>query len=390
MSKLTLIATSSFGLESVVAQELTAMGYTDLKVENGKVEFTGDERDIARCNLHLRCAERVLWKAAEFTATDFEELYQGTKKVPWEKIIPLDGKMHVTGKSIKSKLFSVPDCQSIVKKAVVEAMKRKYHWLDQFPEDGPVYKIEIAFLKDMAALTIDTSGAGLHKRGYRLGRGDAPLRETLAAAIILLSRWEASRIFADPLCGSGTIPIEAALIGRNIAPGLKRKFVSEEWPSIPPKIWRELRDEASAAIKDVSLTIFASDIDKNVFRSARENAQNAGVIDNIIFQKKPLEEFSSQKKYGCIVCNPPYGERLGDRKEAEALYKVMGDVFSGLDTWSFFVLTAHPEFQQHFGKEATKNRKLYNGMIKCYLYQYFGPLPGKREKEISEFKEQED
>jgi putative N6-adenine-specific DNA methylase len=357
--------------------ELQRMGYTDLKVENGRVEFTGDERDIVRCNLWLRCAERLLLKMAEFQATDFEELFQGTLKVPWEKMIPLDGKMHVTGKSIKSKLFSVPDCQSIVKKAVVEAMKRKYHWLDQFPEDGPVYKIEIAFLKDTATLTIDTSGAGLHKRGYRLGRGDAPLRETLAAAMILLSRWDPSRIFADPLCGSGTIPIEAALIGRNIAPGLKRKFVSEDWPNIPSKLWSALRDEASAAIKDVPLSIFASDIDTGVFRSARENAENAGVLDNIVFQKKPIEEFSSKKKYGCIVCNPPYGERIGDRRQAEELYKEMGKVFSKLDTWSFFILTAHPEFQKHFGTDASKNRKLYNGMIKCHLYQYFGPLPGR-------------
>ncbi len=382
MPRYTLIATSSFGLESVVAQELKEMGYAYLRVENGKVEFSGDERDIARCNLNLRCAERLLLKMAEFPATDFEDLYQGTRKVQWEKMIPLDGKMHVTGKSIKSKLFSVPDCQSIVKKAVVEAMKRKYHWLDQFPEDGPVYKIEIAFLKDIATLTIDTSGAGLHKRGYRQGRGGAPLRETLAAAIVLLSRWDHSRIFVDPLCGSGTIPIEAALIGRNIAPGLKRKFVSEEWPNISSKIWSDLRAEASAAVKDLPLSIFASDIDTGVFRSARENARNAGVLDNIVFQKKPIEEFSSKKKYGCIVCNPPYGERLGDRKEAEALYTEMGKVFSKLETWSFFVLTAHPEFQKFLGRDATKNRKLYNGMIKCYLYQYFGPLPGKRGEDI--------
>ena len=381
MSKFTLIATSSFGLESVVALELKGMGYIDLKVENGRVEFTGDARDIVRCNLWLRCAERLLLKMAEFPATDFEELYQGTLKVPWENIIPENGKMHVTGKSVKSKLFSVPDCQSIVKKAVVEAMKRKYPRA-LFPEDGPVYKIEIGILKDTATLTVDTSGAGLHKRGYRLGRGDAPLRETLAAAIILLSRWDPSRIFADPLCGSGTIPIEAALIGRNIAPGLKRGFVSEEWPNIPSRIWSAQRDEASAAIRDVPLSIFASDIDTGVFRSARENAENAGVTDNIVFQKKPVEEFSSKKKYGCIVCNPPYGERIGDPKETEALYTEMGKVFSKLETWSFFILTAHPEFQKYFGTDATKNRKLYNGMIKCHLYQYFGPLPGRSDKNI--------
>ncbi len=381
MSLYTLIATTSFGIESIAARELQSLGYDDLKLENGRVTFTGDERDIVKCNLWLRCADRLLLKMTEFRALDFEELYQGVLQIPWEKLIPENGKMHVVGKSIKSKLFSVPDCQSITKKAVVEAMKRKYS-RSQFPEDGPVYKIEVALLKDTVTITVDTSGAGLHKRGYRQGKGDAPLRETLAAALVLLSRWTPDRIFSDPLCGSGTIAIEAALIGRNIAPGLNRAFAAEEWPSIPKKIWKTLRDEARESIKDSPLSILASDIDKNVFRKARENAANAGVADDITFQKKPVDEFSTKKKYGCIICNPPYGERLGDRKQAEKLYKSMGKAFTRLDTWSYFILSAHPEFQKHFGEISTKNRKLYNGKIKCYLYQYFGPLPGMNKQPL--------
>jgi putative N6-adenine-specific DNA methylase len=376
MSKYNIIATSAFGLEAVVASELKKLGYNDLKTEDGKVIFTGDERDIARCNLWLRCADRVLIRMAEFKAMDFEELYQGALAVPWEKYIPEDGKMHVTGKSIKSKLYSVPDCQSIVKKAVIEGMKRKYN-RSEFSETGPLYKIEIALLKDKAVLTIDTSGDGLHKRGYAEKRGEAPLRETLAAALVLLSRWEPSRVLADPLCGSGTIAIEAALIGKNIAPGLNRSFVSETWQWIPKKIWINLRAEAKLEINQKEFMIFASDIDDKVFRQARENAKKAGIEDKITFQKKPLEEFSSKKKYGCIICNPPYGERLGDKKIAEKLYTAMGQIYANLDTWSFFSLTSHEDFQKYFGKKATKNRKLYNGKLKCYFYQYFGPLPGK-------------
>ncbi len=380
MPKYTLIATTSFGLESIIANELKGLGYFDLKTENGKVSFSGDDRDIVRCNLWLRCADRLQLKMAEFPVMDFEELFQGTLKVPWEKLIPENGKMHVVGKSVKSKLFSVPDCQSIVKKAVVEGMKRKYQ-RSLFPEDGPVYKIQISILKDTATLTIDTSGPGLHKRGYRQGKGEAPIRETLAAAMVLISKWDPSRVFADPLCGSGTIPIEAALIGKNIAPGLNRKFAAEEWPTIPKKIWNTLRYEAAEAINNKPLSIFASDIDKPVFLRAKENAKNADISDYIDFQRKPLEEFSSSAKHGCIVCNPPYGERLSDRAGVEELYKKMGQTFSSLDTWSFFILSSHSEFQKYFGTISDKNRKLYNGKIKCYLYQYFGPLPKYRQND---------
>lgn len=374
MSQYTLIATSAFGMESIVARELSFLGYKNLKTENGKVEFSGDEYDIVRCNLWLRTADRVLLKMAEFTALDFEELYQGTLSVPWDSLIPEHGKMHVVGKSINSKLFSVPDCQSIVKRAVVDVMSRKYrkNW---FPENGPVYKIEISLLKDTAVLTIDTSGAGLHKRGYREDSGIAPLRETLAAALIQLSRWTPDRILADPFCGSGTIPIEAALIGRNIAPGLFRSFISEEWPSMPAKIWKNVREEALSAVNNTELAIYASDIDGRVFKKARENASKMMLENAILFEKKPVEEFSSRKKYGCIITNPPYGERLGDRSEAERLYGILGELYTRLQTWSFFVLSSHTEFETYFKQKSDKNRKLYNGKIKCYLHQYLGPLP---------------
>ncbi len=377
MSKLNLIATSSFGMESVAADELRELGYNDLKISNGRVDFTGDETDIAKCNIRLRCSERVLLKMAEFPAMDFEELFQGTLAVPWEKFIPLNGFMHVTGKSVKSQLFSVPDCQAIVKKAVVESMKRM-HKINLFPEDGAHYKIEISMLNDMAVLSLDTSGNGLHKRGYRLAKGEAPLRETLAAGILRLSRWNPRRIFADPLCGSGTIAIEAAMLARNIAPGLLRAFAAEEWEFIPEKIWKTAREEASDLIKDSDCTIFASDIDAGVFDAARDNAVRAGVEKNIIFQRKPVEEFSSAKSGGCIVTNPPYGERLSDISHAAELYKVLGRIFNSLDEWSYFILSSHEEFAKNFGRKPDKNRKLYNGKIKTYLYSYYGNYTSKK------------
>ncbi|TDT60949.1 THUMP domain-containing class I SAM-dependent RNA methyltransferase [Fonticella tunisiensis] len=373
----TLIATSTFGLESIVAQELRNLGYDNLKVENGKITFTGNEMDIALCNIWLRTADRVLIKIDEFRAETFEELFQNTLKINWGEIIPQNGKMHVVGKSVKSTLFSVSDCQAIVKKAIVESMKRKYN-VDWFPEDGPVYKIEVALLKDIATLTIDTSGPGLHKRGYRELAGEAPLKETLAAALVLLSRWDPSRILADPFCGSGTIAIEAALIGKNIAPGLNRSFVSEHWPQIPKEVWEDIRRDARNRINKEKFRILASDIDGRILKTARKNALKAGVEEYIAFQKLSVEEFSSKKKYGCIICNPPYGERLGEIKEIEKLYKEMGRVFSKLESWSYFILTAHPDFQKLFGRKADKNRKLYNGRILCYYYQYYGPLPPKR------------
>lgn len=364
-----LIATATFGLESIVAKELKELGYDDLTVENGRVTFEGDERDIAICNMWLRTADRVLIEAGEFKAESFEELFEGTKALDFGSIISQNGFMHVEGKSVKSKLHSVPDCQSIVKKAVVESMKKKYN-VEHFTEDGPEYKIEISLLKDIATLTIDTSGAGLHKRGYRENAGAAPMKETLAAAMVLISKWEPSRLLVDPMCGSGTIPIEAALIGKNIAPGLHRKFVCEDWDMMPSNIFEEIRKHAGSSINNKEFVIQASDKDGRVFNTARANAEKAGVSEYINFQKVPVESFSSKKKYGVIITNPPYGERLGEKNEVESLYKNVGEVYRRLNKWSLYLITSYEEFEKCFGQKSDKNRKLYNGRLKCYLYQY--------------------
>ena len=373
----TLIATSTFGLEKVVANELKELGYDDLKIENGKVTFEGDEMDIVTCNMWLRTADRVLIQMAEFKAETFEELFQGTLAVNWGDIIPITGFMHIVGKSVKSKLFSVPDCQSIVKKAVVEAMKRKYR-RDLFSEDGAEYKIEVGILKDIVTLTLDTTGPGLHKRGYREMAGVAPMKETLAAALVLLSKWEPSRLLADPFCGSGTIAIEAAMIAKNIAPGLNRSFVCEQWDIISQDLWEDIRKYARNSINDKEFKIMASDIDGRVLQTARVNAKKAGVEEYISFQKLDVKDFSSKKRYGFIITNPPYGERIGELKEVEALYKVMGEVFQNLYDWSYFVITSYEGFEKCFGKKSDKNRKLYNGRLKCYYYQYFGKDPEKK------------
>lgn len=366
----TLIATATFGLEKVVANELKELGYEDLIVENGKVTFTGDEMDIVTCNMWLRTADRVLIKMAEFKAETFEELFQGTLKVNWGDIIPIDGFMHVTGKSVKSKLFSVPDCQSIVKKAVIESMRKRYG-RSMFPESGAEYKIEVALLKDIVTLTLDTSGSGLHKRGYREHAGIAPMKETLAAALVLLSKWDSSKTLADPFCGSGTIAIEAAMIGKNMAPGLNRKFVSEDWKVIPSELWSDIRKHAKSCVNNKEFRILASDINGSVLETARENAKKAGVEDYIAFQKLDVKDFSSKKRYGFMITNPPYGERIGEEVEVEQLYKVMGNVERGLKDWSYFVITSNEKFEKCFGRKSDKNRKLYNGRLKCYYYQYF-------------------
>lgn len=380
MPYLELIATSTFGLEAVVAQEVKELGYQDVTVENGRVTFTGDWEALCRANLWLRVADRVRLKVGEFKALTFDELFEQTKALPWPELIPEDAEFPVEGKSIKSELFSVPDCQAIVKKAVVESMKKKYkrQWFD---EKGPLYKIEVALLKDTATLTIDTSGAGLHKRGYREAASYAPLKETLAAALVKLAHWRPNMILVDPFCGSGTIPIEAALIGQNAAPGMNREFVSENWPNIPRKLWRRARKEThEAASFEQPLEIIGTDIDHKVLRVARRNAFEAGVDQAIHFQQMPFNEFRSRKKYGKIICNPPYGERLGELQEAEKIYKEMGKAFKEFDTWSFYVLTSYGDFEKLFGKKATKKRKLYNGNIKVDYYQYFGPKPQKKKK----------
>ncbi|EOC99242.1 THUMP domain-containing class I SAM-dependent RNA methyltransferase [Caldisalinibacter kiritimatiensis] len=378
MGKIELIATTTFGLEAVVKRELLNLGYEDLKVENGKVTFIGDESDIAKANLWLRSADRVLLKMGEFKALSFEELFEKTKALPWDEWITEDGEFTVIGKSVKSQLYSVPDCQSIVKKAVVEKLKTKYN-TEWFKEDGPKFTIQVALLKDVATLTIDTSGDGLHKRGYRPKASEAPIKETLASALVQLSYWNKDRLLLDPFCGSGTIPIEAAMIGKNIAPGLHRSFASEKWPRIGKDVWKKARVDALKQInQDVELNIVASDINKGVIEIAKENAFNAGVDDCIEFKVQDATQINIKEKYGVMITNPPYGERLGEKKEVERLYKEMGKVFRKQKTWSNYILTSYENFEKLYGKKADKKRKLFNGKIKVDYYQYYGPRPPKK------------
>lgn len=378
MAEFELIATAAFGVEALVGRELKQLGYEKQRIENGRVVFWGDETAICRANLWLRNAGKILIKVGEFKATTFEELFQGTKAIAWTDFLPKDANFPVEGKSVKSTLFSVPDCQAITKKAIVEKMKEKYH-CQWFEESGPKYTIEVALLKDIATLTIDTSGAGLHRRGYRQLMGKAPLRETLAATLVDLSYWKPDRSLIDPFCGTGTILIEAALMGLNIAPGLKRSFISESWPNIKPSLWQEARREAEALIKrDLKLDIAGYDIDPEAISLARYHARQAGVEEQIHLQQRPLAELQTKKKYGYIICNPPYGERLEDQNAVEVLYKEMGQVFSQLDTWSYNILVSSPHFEKLFGRKNDKNRKLYNGRIECHYYQFFGPRPPRQ------------
>jgi len=380
MEQWDLIATATFGLEAVVARELRDLGYQDLRVENSRVIFRGDPMDVCRTNLWLRSADRVLIRMGEFEAYTFEELFEKTKAIPWEVLLPENAAFPVNGKSVRSKLFSVSDCQAIVKKAIVERLKQKYN-KEWFAEDGPKYTIEVGLLKDVATLTVDTSGPGLHKRGYRKLASLAPLKETLAAALVQLSFWNPERLLVDPMCGSGTILIEAAMLGLNMAPGLNREYDAEKWPQIGSKLWQHAREEARDLIKkDRKFRILGYDIDGKVLKVARHNAQLAGVGEYIDFHTLPLSQFSSKRKYGCIICNPPYGERLGERKQVEDLYREMGRVFAKLDTWSVYVLTAHEEFERFYGRRADKKRKLYNGRIKVDYYQFYGPRPPQREQ----------
>lgn len=378
LSKYQVIAATTFGLEAVVADEVKKLGFTNVTVENGKVMFPTDEAGICRANLWLRAADRIRIRVAQFKATSFEQLFEETKALPWGDWLPKDAEFPVEGKSVKSTLFSVSDCQAIVKKAIVESMKRKYK-VSWFEENGPLFRIEVALLKDVATITLDSSGTGLHRRGYKPLVGEAPLRETMAAGLILLSRWQPDTALIDPFCGSGTIPIEAALIGMNIAPGINREFACEDWPWIPKEVWRDARREAhDLANYDQELFIIGSDINDQVLKVARQNAAEAFVDDKIHFQTLPLSSLSSKKKYGKIICNPPYGERIGERDEVAALYREMGRVFSKLDTWSFYILTSYPDFEKLFGKPATKKRKFYNGNIRVDYYQYYGPRPPKK------------
>jgi Predicted N6-adenine-specific DNA methylase len=381
MSKFEYIVPCHFGLEAVLKKEIQELGYEIVKVEDGRITFSGDEDAICRSNIFLRTTERVLLKVASFKAETFDELFEKTKQLPWEEYIPVDGKFWVAkATSIKSKLFSPSDIQSIMKKAIVERLKQKYktNW---FEESGNEYPIRITFMKDEITIGIDTSGESLHKRGYRKLISKAPITETLAASLIMLTPWNKDRILVDPFCGSGTIPIEAAMLGANIAPGMNREFISENWTNlIDKKLWYEAITEANdKIIHNVEMNIQAYDLDGDMVKAARENAKLAGVEQYIHFQQRPMKELKSHKKYGFIITNPPYGERLEEKKDMPALYHEMGQTFMALDSWSYFIITAYEDAQKYFGKEATKNRKIYNGMMKTYFYQYMGPKPPKRQ-----------
>ncbi len=377
----TVMATAPLGLEAVVAREVKQLGY-ECRVLNGKVIYQTDGLGIARSNLWLRCADRVLIIVGEFVAHTFEELFEQTKTLPWTDLLPQNARFPVEGRSVKSQLSSVPACQSIVKKAIVTSMQERYaqEWLE---ESGDLYAIEVSILNDVVTLTLDTSGPGLHKRGYRTEMGPAPIKETLAAALVLLSRWQAHRPFADPLCGSGTIAIEAAMIARHVAPGINRGFSAENFAFLPKDSFQLAREEArDALLPQGTQPILASDIDSSAVAMARQHATKAGVFDSITFSVEPIATFFTKLDYGCIVTNPPYGERLSDELTVRQLYKEMGQAARRLPTWSFFIITAHPAFERLFGKQADKNRKLYNGRIECHFYQYLGPLP-KREKPVT-------
>ncbi|SHN19059.1 THUMP domain-containing class I SAM-dependent RNA methyltransferase [Gracilibacillus kekensis] len=373
MKTVKLIATAAMGLESLVAKEVRQLGYDDVTVENGKVIFNADHHAIARCNLWLRTADRIKLIVGEFEATTYDELFEGTKALDWEQYIPENGKFPVVGKSHKSKLFSVPDCQSIVKKAIVEKLKQRHGIANWLEETGAEYKVEVALLKDKVTLTLDTSGAGLHKRGYRIGQGDAPLKETLAAALVQLTNWRVDEPFHDLFCGSGTIPIEAALIGQNIAPGFNRSFAAEEWEFISSSVWDKALEEAEdLANYDQPLAIYGTDLDPKVIEIAKDNAIEAGLADLVSWKQMQATDFHSQEEGGYIVSNPPYGERLGDKKQVEAVYQKLGKVLKNYPTWSIYILTANENFESLFGQKASKKRKLFNAFIKTDYYQYFG------------------
>ncbi|MCA9082499.1 MAG: class I SAM-dependent RNA methyltransferase [Planctomycetaceae bacterium] len=375
MRRFDLIATSTFGLENVVARELQALGYQDCRVLDGRVHFSGDVRDIARSNLWLRTADRILIRVGEFPAPDFGALFDQIALLPWSELLPVDAKFPVTGRSLRSRLHAVPRVQAVSKKAIVEALK-KTHNRFRFDESGAEFAIDVSLNRDIATITMDTTGVGLHKRGYREVVGAAPLRETMAAGLIQLSYWNPDRPLLDPFCGSGTIPIEAALIGRNIAPGLSRSFAAEDWNWFDRSIWKDVRTEARDLRKrDMTGPILASDHDPQAIRLAQRGATDAGVAGSIRFSCQEVSELRSNLKYGCVITNPPYGERLGTDEEVKAVYRVMGSVFARLDSWGVYVLTSHRGFERNYGQKALRRRKLYNGRLECQFYQYPGPRP---------------
>lgn len=375
-----LLVPCHFGLEAVLKREIYDLGYEITKVEDGRVTFEGDEEAICRANIFLRTAERVMIQVGRFKATTFEELFQGIKNLPWEEYIPEDGKFWVKkASSINSKLFSPSDIQSIAKKAMVERMKQKYH-KEWFKEDGAAYPVRIFLLKDEVTVALDTSGDSLHKRGYRTMTSKAPLTETLAASLIMLTPWRKDRILVDPFCGSGTFPIEAAMIAANVAPGMNRDFTAEEWTNlIDRKLWYECVKEAEDMIDTtVKVDIQGYDIDGDVIKAARENAKGAGVEHMIHFQQRAVADLSHPKKYGFIITNPPYGERLEDKADLPELYTQIGQAYQRLDSWSMFLITSYTDTEKYIGRKADKNRKIYNGMLKTYFYQFLGPKPPKK------------
>ena len=375
-----LLVPCHFGLEAVLKREIYDLGYEITKVEDGRVTFEGDEEAVCRANIFLRTAERVMIQVGRFKATTFEELFQGIRNLPWEEYIPEDGKFWVKkASSINSKLFSPSDIQSIAKKAMVERMKQKYH-KEWFKEDGASYPVRIFLLKDEVTVALDTSGDSLHKRGYRTMTSKAPLTETLAASLIMLTPWRKDRILVDPFCGSGTFPIEAAMIAANIAPGMNRDFTAEEWTNlIDRKLWYEGVKEAEDMIDTtVKVDIQGYDIDGDVIKAARENAKRAGVEHMIHFQQRAVADLSHPKKYGFIITNPPYGERLEDKADLPELYTQIGQAYQRLDSWSMFLITSYTDTEKYIGRKADKNRKIYNGMLKTYFYQFLGPKPPKK------------
>ncbi len=383
MSKIELVAPCHFGLEAVLKKEILDLGYEIVRVEDGRVTFAGDEDAICRANIFLRTAERILLKVGQLHAVTFDELFEGIKALPWENYIPSDGKFWVAkASSVKSKLFSPSDIQSIVKKAIVERLKGVYS-LQWFPETGAEYPIRISFMKDEAVVCLDTTGLSLHKRGYRTMVSKAPIKETLAAALPMLTPWHKDRILVDPFCGSGTFPIEAAMMAANIAPGMNRTFTAEKWTNfVGRKYWYGAIDEANDLVDDqIETDIQGYDIDGDIIKAARQNAREAGVDHLIHFQQRPLSELSHPKKYGFIVSNPPYGERLEEKSHLPALYTEIGDRFRELDSWSMYLITSYEDAEKYIGKKADKNRKIYNGMLKTYYYQFLGPKPPKMNRQ---------
>ena len=382
MDKMEWIAPCHFGLESVLKREIQDLGYEIVQVEDGRVTFAGGMDAVCRGNVFLRTAERILLKAGSFRAETFEELFEKTKEIPWEDYIPQDGKFWVAkAASVKSRLFSPSDIQSIMKKAMVERLKIRYR-IQWFPETGSSYPVRVFLMKDVVTVGLDTTGTSLHKRGYRPVAGKAPIAENLAAALIMLTPWKRDRILVDPFCGSGTFPIEAAMMAANIAPGMNRSFTAESWTNlIPKKSWYEAVNEAQDMIDDnIEADIQGYDADGEVLRAARRNAEEAGVSHLIHFQQREVKDLSHPKKYGFIITNPPYGERLEEKETLPRIYKEFGDAFRKLDSWSAYMITSYDDAERYFGKKSDKNRKIYNGMIRTYFYQFSGPKPPRQKK----------